>query len=165
MPSRPPNLLEQSVAAQKDAAAAQAMAALREQANTRRFWGEVDTATKQMASEHPGSMPLHYGNMDLLSRMMPQQPHGRTSIFGTIGYNRKLIEEDKVPVPSVVRHEMTHVDQGPLAALHSMVSSTARDQYEQEAQLAEHVPTPEERANTPAPGLPPVPHPSMFRRK
>jgi hypothetical protein len=160
MPSRPPNLLEQSVAAQKEASAARAMAALREQADKRRFWGEVDAATKQMASDNPGTMPRYYGEMGPLTKLMPQQPQGITGPAGMTFYNRKMIEQDKVPVAGIVRHEMTHVGQGPWAWLKSAV-----DVYEREAQMAEHVPTPEERANTPAPGLPPVPHPPMFRRK
>ena len=170
----PQNLLERSVEARKEASAAReraasaaaserAMAALRDQADERQFWGEVDAATKQMASEHHESKPLYYGEMGPLTKRLPQQPQGITGPFGTIFYNRKMIQADKVPVAGMVRHEMTHRDQGLRAHLESAVSQKDYDLYEQEAQMAEHVPTPTERANTPKSGGPPVPNPPMFR--
>jgi hypothetical protein len=159
----PKNLLERSVAAQKEAASARALEALRERADERRFMTQVSEATGNMGADHPGALPRAYGEMGPISKLIWPQAQAITGPAGAIYYNRKLINKDKVPVSDIVRHEMTHVGQGPRAILESMVSPKARDQYEQEAQLAEAIPTPAQRANTPASGGPPVPPPPMYR--
>lgn len=101
------------------------------------FMSQVSDATGNMASENPNTMPTAYGEMGPLSRLILPASHAITSPWGNIYYNKKLIEEDKVPVSEVVRHEMTHVGQGPMAVFKSMFSSKTRDEYEKEAQEAE----------------------------
>ena len=101
------------------------------------FMSQVSDATANTASENPNTMPTAYGEMGPLSRLILPASHAITSPWGSIYYNKKLIEEDKVPISEVVNHEMTHVGQGPMAVFKSMFSKEARDKYDVEAQEAE----------------------------
>jgi hypothetical protein len=101
---------------------------------------QISSETGNMAADNPNTLPRAYGEMGPISQLLFPQAQAVTSPFGTIYYNKKLIEQDHVPIPDIVRHEMTHVGQGPMAVLKSMISSSARGRYEQEAQNAEQKP-------------------------
>jgi hypothetical protein len=101
---------------------------------------QINSETANMAADNPETMPRAYGEMGPISQLLFPQAQAMTSPLGTIYYNKNLIEQDHVPISDVVRHEMTHVGQGPMAVLKSVFSGSARDKYEQEAQNAESKP-------------------------
>ncbi len=101
------------------------------------FMDQISAETANMAADNPNTMPITYGEMGPISRLLYPNAQAMTGPLGGIFYNKKLIEEDKVPIRNIVRHEMTHVGQGPMAVLKSIFSSQARDKYEREAETAE----------------------------
>lgn len=70
--------------------------------------------------------------MGPVSRFLHPDAYAVTSPFGTIAFNRALIEKDKQNLGDVVTHELTHIGQGKSAFLKKYVPG-GLDKLEQEA--------------------------------
>lgn len=82
--------------------------------STEKSWPELSTewASRQINMPNETAATNRVMEMDPISKYMYPDAYAVTGPLGTIGLNRKLIEQDKQNLGDVLTHELTHVAQG-----------------------------------------------------